>query len=351
MLEKNTISNITKTEFGKMPDGQLVYLFTLKNLNGVNAKLINYGATLVSLKTPDRTGHLDEITLGFDTLPEYLAHEFYFGCIIGRVTNRITHGRFNINDKIYQLPINFNQQHHIHGGLKGFDKVIWQAEVLDETEPCIKFSYTSKDGEEGYPGNLTVDVLYTLTHHNELKINYFATTDQPTIVDLTNHTYWNLAGAGSGDVTQHILNVAAEDYIVTDKNHIPNGEIATVTNSPFDFRQPTTIGARLAQLSNGYDLCYALSSSNKKLRLAAKITDPQTGRIMEVYTNQNGLQFYTGNYLYDYKIADNRRTNKLGGFCMETQNFPDAINHHNFPSPILLPEQEYFHETIFKFSA
>lgn len=340
---------ITITEFGTLPDGQVVHLFTLQNAQGITAKFINYGATLVSLKTPDKLGQLDEITLGFDSLAEYLAHEFYFGCIVGRVANRISNGRFNLAGKAYQLPINFIQQHHIHGGLTGFDKVIWQAEPLEGTEPCMKFSYESPDGEEGYPGNVKIDVLYTLTHNNELKITYLATTDQATPIDLTNHAYWNLAGAGKKDVLQHVLSIAADKYIVTDENHIPSGEIRTVNNSSLDFRQPTAIGARLQQLTNGYDLCFALAPSQQKVQFAARITEPTTGRTMEVYTNQNGLQFYTGNYLYDYAIAAGKRTNKLGGFCMETQNFPDAINHPNFPSPVLLPEQEYFHETIFKF--
>jgi len=340
---------LEQKEFGKLPDGQIINSYTLRNSHGITVKLINYGATLVSIKTPDKTGQFDEINLGFDSLPEYLAHEFYFGCIIGRVANRITHGRFNLNGKTYQLPINFIKQHHIHGGLKGFDKVVWHTEILDEVEPAIKFTYTSKEGEEGYPGNLTVDVIYTLTQYNELKIAYFATTDQPTILDLTNHAYWNLAGAGKNDILQHVLQVAADEYIVTDKDHIPSGEIRSVANSAVDFRQPTAIGAHINQLANGYDLCYVLSPANKKPRFAARISDPISGRMMEVHTNQNGLQFYTGNYLYDYKIANGRTTKKLGGFCMETQNFPDAINHANFPSPVLLPEQEYFHETVFKF--
>jgi aldose 1-epimerase len=350
MLEKSPqYLTINKTEFGKLPNGQIVHLFTLKNSQGITVKLMNYGATIVSVQTPDKNGIFDEINLGFDTLEEYRKHEFYFGCIVGRVANRISHGRFTLNNKTYQLPINFIQQHHIHGGLNGFDKRVWQAEILESPEHTIKFSYTSQNGEEGYPGNLQVDVIYTLTNNNELKISYFATTDQPTPVDLTNHAYWNLAGAGKVDILKHELTVAAEKYINTDQNHIPSGEICKVANSAYDFRQPITIGARLNQLSNGYDLCYVLPQNNKKVRFAAEISDPDSGRRIEVYTNQNGLQFYTGNYLYDYPIAGNRTTKQFGGFCMETQNFPDAINHKNFPSSVLLPGQEYFHETIFKF--
>lgn len=341
--------NITSTIFGRLPNGQEIKEYTLTNKQGVSVKLITYGATLVSLKTPDKQGNFDEITLGFDNLADYLAHKFYFGTTIGRVANRISHSRFNYGDTQYTVTPNYEQFHHLHGGLQGFDKVIWEAAVINgPNEAGIKFSYKSLDGAEGYPGNLTVTTTYLLTEQNELKINFWAQTDKPTPVDLTNHTYWNLAGAGKDNVLRHELQVFADAYVVTEKFHIPTGEIHPVENTPFDFKVATPLGARIQQ-AGGYDLCFVLNTPVNHLRRAAYISDPNSGRSLEVLTTQPGLQFYTGNYLTDYPIAGQRRTSQYGGFCFETQNFPDAVNHPNFPTPFLLPEQTYQHETVFKF--
>jgi aldose 1-epimerase len=351
--------------FGTLPNGEAVTQFQLTNSNGVCAKIINYGATLTSFKLPAENN--PEIVLGFDTLEDYLKHEFYFGCTIGRVANRIAHGRFTYQDKTYSLACNFKQRHHIHGGVKGFDKVVWRGEAFSEDNAVgVKFSYLSKDGEEGYPGNLEVICTYILTNDNELKINFWAKTDKATPIDLTNHTYWNLAG--EGDVLDHELQVFADRYIITDQEYIPNGEIRSVHNTPLDFTQPRVIGDRIKE-AGGYDLFYfnespltrratrveaappSLRSPHKgrgEIKLIAKLIEHKTKRAIEVLTTQPGLQFYTGNSLYEYTIAGNRKINKYSAFCLETQGFPDAVNHLNFPSPFLLPDQVYQQETIYK---
>lgn len=334
----------SKKPFGTLPSGETITQYQLRNQNGVAVKLINYGATLTSLKLP--TTQNPEIVLGFDTLEEYLKHEFYFGCTIGRVANRIKHGKFTYHNHTYQLACNHDQLHHIHGGVKGFDKVVWQAKSFTEKDAVgVEFSYLSPDGEENYPGNLEIITTYLLTNNNELKITYWAKTDKATPIDLTNHTYWNLAGAGADTILDHELHVCADHYVFTDQYHIPNGEIKSVQHTPFDFNKPISIGARIAE-AGGYDLCFVLHE--RPSHIAARITEPRTKRTMELYTTQPGLQFYTGNYLYDYPIAENKHTAKHGGFCFETQNFPDAVNHSNFPTPFLLPEQIYQHETTYK---
>jgi aldose 1-epimerase len=331
--------------FGVLPNGEMVTQFQLVNSNGVSARIIDYGATLTSLILPSENN--PEIVLGFDTLEDYLQHEFYFGCIIGRVANRITHGRFSYQDKTYQLACNFNQRHHIHGGVKGFDKIIWHGEAFTEKNAVgVKFSYLSKDGEEGYPGNLEVVCTYILTNDNELKISYWAKTDKATPIDLTNHTYWNLADAGNDSILEHQVQVFADRYIVTDHEYIPSGEIRSVHNTPFDFTQLTRISDRIAAV-RGYDVFYILPET-KNLRLTAKVYEPTTKRSIEVLTTQPGLQFYTGNSLYEYVIAGNKTINKYSALCLETQGFPDAVNHPNFVSPFLLPDQIYQHETVYK---
>lgn len=344
MKNKNPLS-CTQQSFGTLPSGERVSQFHLTNANGVSAKIMDYGATLTSFKLP--TANNPDIVLGFDTLEEYLKHEFYFGCTIGRVANRIAHGRFTYQDKIYQLAINNNGRHHIHGGVKGFDKVVWRAETFTETNAVgVKFFYLSKDGEEGYPGNLEVTCTYVLTNNNELKILYSAKTDKPTPIDLTNHTYWNLSGEGK--ILDHELQIFADSYVVTDQEHIPSGEIHSVKNTPFDFTEPRIIGDRIVE-AGGYDLFYPARNINTvETRLIASLREPKTQRSIEVYTTQPGLQFYTGNYLYDYQIANNRKITQNSGFCLETQGFPDAVNHPNFPSPFLLPGEVYQRETVYK---
>lgn len=318
-------------------------LFILRNSQGMTTKLMNYGATLVSLKITTSSGEEIELTLGFDTLEEYLAHPFYFGCTVGRVANRIAAGSFSYQNKRYQLNCNENAFSHLHGGAKSFDKVFWQGRQYQEKNGSgVVFSYLSKDGEENYPGNLLVEVNYFLSDENTLKITYTAETDQATPVNLTNHTYWNLAG--SGNILQHEMQVFSDEYLETNKYHIPTGEIKSVAGTAFDFRTRETIGKRIEE-AGGYDNFYVLVNTN---RLAARVTDPVSQRTLETYTTQPGLQFYSGNYLADYAIAEGKRTERWGGFCLETQGFPDAVNHENFPSIILQPEDTYHHETIYK---
>jgi len=338
-----------KQLFGILPNGQSVFQYTLTNVNGVQAQLINYGATLTSLKVPSRQGNLVDVVLGFDTLDEYLHHKFYFGCIIGRVSNRIARGKFRYQNKCYELACNANNQHHLHGGKKGFDKVFWQARPFIKNDASgVEFTYRSPDGEESYPGNLSVQVTYVLANDNALKISYTAQTDKATPVNLTNHTYWNLAGAGMGTILDHHLQLFADHYLPVDDDLIPNGQIATVTNTAYDFRDLKIIGKDMHQI-NGYDVCYALAEK-QLLKRAARVFEPSHGFTLEVYTTQPGIQFYTGNSLYKYPIANGKSIAHWSGFCMETQNFPDAVNHAHFPESILLPQQTYQQETSYNLS-
>ena len=321
--------------------------FILTNSSGITAQLLNYGATLASFKIPTANNQMREITLGFDTLEQYLKHEFYFGCTVGRVANRIKNGSFSHQQKIYQLACNEKNHHHLHGGIKGFDKVIWQAKSFQETNATgVEFNYLSKDGEEGYPGNLYVKVTYTLTNNNELKINFLAQTDKPTPVNLTNHAYWNLAGAGSGSILNHEVQLFSASYLEIDKNLIPTGEIKSITDTAYDFSFPKLIGKNFDEV-NGYDNCYVLPDAQKKLQLAARVRESNI--TMEVFTTQPGMQFYTGNNLRPFSIADNKQIERWSGFCLETQGFPDAINHPHFPTIMLLPNESYQHETIYAF--
>jgi aldose 1-epimerase len=337
-----------RAPFGRMPSGKEINQFNITNQNGLAIKLTNYGATLASLKVPAAGGQLVELTLGFDTLKEYLNHPFYFGCTVGRVANRIAKAAFQYQKQAFQLARNEDGLCHLHGGNKGFDKVIWDAISFRGNDAAgVEFSYTSRDNEENYPGNLKVKVTYALTSDNELKIIYTATTDRPTPVNLTNHTYWNLAGAGHGTVLDHEVEIFSDAYLPTDQHHIPSGEIKDVTGSAFDFRSARSIGERIKQVS-GYDHCYVLKSSDKSLQLAARVKDPASGRVLETYTTQAGMQFYSGNSLVDYAIAEGKSTQAWGGFCLETQGFPDAVNQTNFPSIVLLPGEIYQHETVYK---
>jgi aldose 1-epimerase len=313
--------------------------YTLTNIQGTQVNLMDYGATLTSLKIATPTG-LVELTLGFDTLTDYQNHPFYFGCTVGRVANRIANGQFNFQKTRYQLACNENAFSHLHGGHKGFDKVFWHGEQKNN---LVTFSYMSNDGEENYPGNLTVKASYELTDANELKINFNAITDAPTPVNLTNHTYWNLRGAGSGDILNHELEIFSERYLETGLHHLPTGRLLPIRQTPFDFRNRQVIGKYIQEIA-GYDHCYLTRD-----KLAARVREPDSGRVMEVYTTQPGIQFYTGNYLQDYPIANQRRTQRWGGFCLETQGLPDAVNQPRFPSVMLLPNQVYQHATIYKF--
>ncbi len=342
-------ATVTPARFGQLSDGTAVDLFTLTNAHGLVAKITNYGTILTELHVPDRAGNLGDIVLGFDNLAQYLQGHPHFGCTVGRVANRTAHGRFTLDGETYTLAIN-NGPNHLHGGLKGFDKMLWSAELL--AGAAVKFSYTSADGEEGYPGTLSVTVVMTLTDANELAIDYTATTDKTTIVNLTNHTYFNFAG--QGDILGHELQLAANSYTPANEHLIPTGEIQPVAGTPLDFTKPSAIGSRFDQLSGeprGYDHNFVINRAGKGLALTARVFEPATGRAMELTTTQPGVQLYTGNWL------DGALTGKRGvvyqrhaGFCLETQHFPDSINHHSFPSVILRPEQTYHHTTVHKFS-
>jgi aldose 1-epimerase len=339
--------NLQTKSFGKLANDVEVTLFTLSNANGVKASLMNYGATLVALEAPDRNGKLTDITLGFDTLEGYVkSNQPYFGCIVGRCTNRIAGGRFHLDGKEYRLATNAGDA-HLHGGVKGFDKAFWQAEGKS---PSVKFTYHSTDGEEGYPGNLAVTVIYTLTESNELQIEYTATTDKPTPVNLTNHTYFNLAG--SGNILGHELMIAATQYLPANDALLPTGEIHPVKSTPMDFTTSTPIGRRIHQLKGdpiGYDHTYVLHNDGARTGLAARVFDPQSGRVLEVHTTEPGVQLYTGNFL-DGTISGKggRAYQQHTGFCLETQHFPDSVNQPTFPSVILKPGRKYHQETTYR---
>ena len=347
-------ASVEREPFGTMPDGTPVEMFTLKNAAGVEVRAITYGGIITSLRVPDRGGRLDDIVLGFDRLDDYLKDHPFFGAIIGRYGNRIAKGQFSLDGKTYKLATN-NGPNHLHGGNKGFDKVVWKGEPI-AGKNAVSFSRTSPDGEEGYPGNLRVQVTYTLTDKNELAVDYRATTDKATIVNLTQHSYFNLAGQASGDILGHELLLNADRYTPVDETLIPTGEVAAVDGTPFDFRKPAAIGARIGQadpqLKNGlgYDHNWVLNRAGAGLQLAARVIEPKTGRTMEIRTTEPGIQFYSGNFL-DGKLTGKNKAQYTHrtGFCLETQHFPDSPNHPKFPSTTLRPGSEYRTTTVFSF--
>jgi len=333
------LKRIEERDFGKMPDDAVVKQFTLRNARGMTAKVISYGATLTELQAPDRNGAMTSVVLGANTLEEYLKG-FNAASVIGRVANRIAKARFTLDGVEYKLAAN-NGPNHIHGGRVGFAKVNWQAKALPSTEheAAVQLTYLSKDGEEGYPGNLTVKVTYTLNDADELRIDYEATSDKATPVNLTNHAYFNLAG--HGDVLDHELWLAADRYTPADDQLIPTGEFASVKGTPLDFTTSTRVGARIEQLKpkpGGYDHNFVINNGGNSLVLAARVTEPKSGRVMEVRTTQPGVQLYTGNHL------------KHGALCLETQHYPDSVNHPDFPSTILRAGQTFKSATVFAFS-
>ena len=347
---------IKKQTFGMTANGEPVELYTLTNTNGVEARIMTYGGTVVSLKVPDRHGKLGDIVLGYETLEDYLKNSPYFGSIIGRYGNRIGKGRFSLNGKGYSLPKN-NGENTLHGGNKGFDKVVWKAKEVNSRKGVgLSLSYLSKDGEEGFPGNLSVTVVYTLTNNNELKIDYSATTDKTTVVNLTHHSYFNLAG--EGDILNHELMIAARRFTPVDAGLIPTGELRRVNGTPMDFTKSTVIGARIDQqdeqltLGKGYDHNWVLNNNTGRLALAARVYEPGSGRVMEVATTEPGIQFYSGNFL-DGSITgkDGQVYKQRYGFCLETQHFPDSPNKPAFPSTVLKPGQTYRTSTVYRFSA
>jgi aldose 1-epimerase len=342
-------ASIQRTTFGKLPEGTAVELFTLRNAHGLLAKITNYGTIITELHVPDRHGALGDVVLGFDNLAQYLRGHPCFGCTVGRVANRIARGRFVLDGKTYTLAVN-NGPNHLHGGLRGFDKVLWQATPLEGA--AVKFAYTSPEGEEGYPGTLAVEVIMSLTDADELRIDYSAVTDQPTPVNLTNHSYFNLAG--QGDVLAHELMLAADYYTPANADSIPTGQIAPVKGTPLDFCTPHPIGSRFSQLRCepiGYDNNFVLNGGGKSLAFAARVFEPASGRVMELFTTEPGVQLYTANFL------DGSLTGKGGAvyrrhaaFCLETQHYPDSVNQPKFPSVILRPGQTYRQTTVHKFT-
>jgi aldose 1-epimerase len=340
-------------------NGQSVEMFTLKNKNGVEVRAITYGGIITSLKTPDRTGALGDIVLGFTSIDGYLAGHPYFGAIIGRYGNRIGKGRFTIDGQEYTLATN-NGPNHLHGGVKGFDKVVWQAEVMP-SEPGrsgVAFNYTSADGEEGYPGRLVVEVVYWLNDNNELTVEYLARSSKPTHVNLTQHSYFNLAGEGTGDILGHELAINADRYTPVDATLIPTGELAPVEGTPFDFRTSTAIGARIdadhPQIKHGpgYDHNWVLNRTGPGLARAAFVFEPKSGRTLEISTTEPGTQFYAGNFLDGKLIGKSGQAyGRRSGFCLETQHFPDTPNKPSFPATLVKAGEEYKTTTVFKFGA
>ena len=359
-------ASVRREPFGTTDRGEAVSVYTLRNAHGIEVRAINYGGIIVSLKVPDRNGRVDDVVLGHDSLEQYERASPYFGAIIGRYGNRIARGRFTLEGRTYTLATN-NGPNHLHGGVKGFDKVVWDVAPFERPDSVgLVFRYTSPDGEEGYPGTLRATVTYTLTEGNELIFDYHATTDRATPVNLTQHSYFNLAGDGSGDILRHVVTLNADHFTPVDSTLIPTGEIRSVAGTPFDFRTPTPIGARIDQddeqlrYGRGYDHNFVLNTGGTggtggegaALTLAARVYEPTTGRVMEIYTTEPGLQFYSGNFL------DGTLRGKRGlayghryGFAMETQHFPDTPNKPAFPSTTLRPGEEYRSRTIYKFAA
>lgn len=341
-----TVKAVSVTPWGSY-EGQTVYSYHLNNGQGTELAISNYGGTITSWTFPDKKGDTSQIIVGFDSLSDYLAHPPYFGALIGRYANRIAKGRFTLEGKSYQLAVN-DGPNHLHGGLKGFDKVLWQVEVPDSNKTALVLHYTAKDGEEGYPGNLSVTVKYELTSDNALKITYDATTDKATVLNLTNHSYFNLTGDLSKTVLGQELTIDAANYSPV-VNQIPTGQPVTVAGTAFDFRKGTTIGARIAQVPGGYDHNYALDTKGDISKVAATVFDSTSGRELQVYTTQPGLQFYSGNFLDGTLTAHNgQKIVQYAGMCLETQHYPDSPNQPGFPSTTLKPGEKFHEETIYK---
>ena len=339
---------ITKESWGEA-DGKPVDLYTLTNANGVQVKITTYGGIVTSWVTPDKTGNKSNVVLGFDSLSGYLAKPPYFGAIIGRYGNRIAKGTFKIDTTTYQLATN-NGENHLHGGNKGYDKVVWDAKPADSTA-SLTLTYLSKDGEEGYPGNLNITVVYTLTDENELLIDYTAETDKATVVNLTNHSYFNLTGDVNNTILDHQLQIKADKYTPVDAGLIPTGELKDVKGTPFDFLQPHKIGERIAAVNGGYDHNFVLTRTGSDLELVATLSDSVSGRKLEVFTTEPGLQFYSGNFLDGtIKTSDGKSINLRTGLCLETQHFPDSPNQPAFPSTLLKPGEKYHTVTKYKIS-
>lgn len=357
--EKSAITRMEKEDFGSTPEGESVELYTLRNKNGMEVKIITYGGIITSLTAPDKKGNYDDVVLGFDHLSQYLTNDAYFGAIIGRYGNRIAEGKFSLDGTEYVLSKN-DGENHLHGGDKGFDKVVWTATPgTGENGSSLQLRYTSPDMEEGYPGELKTIVTYTLNNDNSLDVKYEASTDKTTIVNLTQHSYFNLSADFDQDILDHVLEINADRYLPVDDGLIPTGEQKDVTGTPFDFKSPKTIGKDLADEDSneqlrrglGYDHCWLLNEQDSGMRFAASAYHPETGRLLEIHTNEPGMQFYSGNFLNSTLPQQGgegtyaRRT----GFCLETQHYPDSPNQEGFPSVVLKPGEKYSSKTTFKF--
>ena len=349
-------TGIKRSVFGKMPDGQEVHLYTLTNSNGMQVAITDYGARIVSILAPDRNGKMADVVLGFDNLPDYMKYNTYFGALVGRYANRIGGAKFTLDGKVYHLPVN-NGPNSLHGGIKGFDKRFWTTTEIPGEEPALEMTYFSKDGEEGYPGNMHASVVYTLMKDNSLKIDYSATTDKDTVINLTNHSYFNLAGEGNGNILKQVLWINSDEITPVDATQIPTGKITKVDGTPFDFRTPTAIGARINEdnqqlkFGKGYDINYILNRKGPGLELAARAYDPDSGRELEVYTTEPGIQFYSGNFLDGSTPGKGGKTyGPRSAFCLETQHYPDSPNRPQFPTTELKPGETFHQVTVFKFT-
>lgn len=345
---------VEQEDYGKTQDGTPVERWTLTNPDGIKVRVLTYGTIITELHVPDKDGKTADVVLGFDNLEGYLGKHPYFGCTVGRVCNRIAKGRFTLDGKEYKLAVN-NGPNHLHGGIKGLDKAVWTARRQMHPDGAgVRFTYTSPDGDEGYPGTLSLQATYVLTVGNELIIDYFATSDKPTPVNLTNHSYFNLAGHDSGNVLDHVLEIFGRRYTPVDENLIPTGELKSVRGTPYDFLKPVRIGERIDQLKGdpgGYDINYVHGGNHKDFQMAARVWEPKSGRVMAVVTNTPGIQFYTANYLDgSIKGKGGVAYKKHQGLCLETQYYPDAVNQPKFPSIIIRPGQAYAQSTVFAFS-
>jgi aldose 1-epimerase len=350
----NTVGTISQAPFGKTADGTPVEIYTLRNDKGCEARIMTYGGIVVSLKVPDKNGNFGDVVLGYDKLDDYVKNNPFFGALVGRYGNRIAKGKFTLDGHEYTLALN-NAPNNLHGGPVGFDKRVWKAATLLTADgPALQLNYLSKDGEEGFPGNLKVTATYTLTADNGLLLNYTATTDKATLCNLTQHSYFNLAG--KGDVLNDLVYINADKFTPVDKTLIPTGELKPVEGTPFDFRKPTAVGARInaddeqIKFGSGYDHNWVINKPLGKLGLVARVTDPTTGRVMEVLSTEPGVQFYTGNYLDNITGKGGWVYQKRNGLCFEPQHYPDSPNHPQFPSAELKPGETYHNTIIYKFS-
>ncbi|HEB32162.1 MAG TPA: galactose mutarotase [Spirochaetes bacterium] len=349
--------NLKKETFGTMPDGVNVEKIKIQNASGISTEIINYGCIITSLRMPGRDGKMGNIVLGMDSLEEYFTKSPFFGAIVGRFANRISRGKFTLDGKEYSLACNDSYgagedevKNHLHGGDRGYDKIVWQAEVFeDDNSAGVKFTYLSPDGEEGYPGNLDITALYILNDDNELIFDYRAKTDKATPVNLTNHSYWNLAGAGSGSIRDHELMLNCPGYLPIDASLMPTGEVKDVAGTAMDFTRAKKIGKDLDNVPGGYDHCFTSPGCALKINLIARVYEPESGRGMDIFTTKPAVQFYGGNFLDGLKGAGGAVFDKHGAFCLETEHYPDAVNQPSFPSCILRPGEIYHHRTVHRF--